>query len=378
MKKSRAFYINLDARTDRRTSIETQLSPFFKNLERVKAVETSPGFIGCTLSHIMVLDMCSQDSESDIFFIFEDDFIFEVNSSLIQKTINAIHLSTFDFNIVMLSYHIPFCSLKNVHPSVGVPSGFFHISNSQTATAYCIHKSFVSTLASLWKTSYLHLSEGGDYEMYAIDHVWKTLQTEKCFGCVPRLGKQMINCSNIENKVVSYGGSCLLIIGGEKLNESAIPLCFDYFYFSCNYFQCDSKETIVSLFEWILNTYPHIDYIFKVRDDAILIKQTSENVMSKFGKISRYTIPWMEFTEDTTPLFPTEKDVCFRKNISFKEDVVDNPMIFMNTNLLKTIVNFGRGSEVFQVKSTVQIDPFGIDSEAKLIPKGSLALPKLI
>ena len=66
-------YINLDIRPDRKTHIEAQLdSVGFSTYDRFKAIKTTNGAIGCTMSHLKCLMDARENGLSHI-LICEDD-----------------------------------------------------------------------------------------------------------------------------------------------------------------------------------------------------------------------------------------------------------------------------------------------------------------
>ena len=70
------LYINLKHREDRKEHIENHLKDY--NIERVEAVKTDNGFIGCALSHIKCLELAKERNYKEC-IILEDDFIFADN-----------------------------------------------------------------------------------------------------------------------------------------------------------------------------------------------------------------------------------------------------------------------------------------------------------
>lgn len=88
---SSAVYINLDRRTDRRDSFESQISNFGLSIPRFSAISPNEGDpaltdelkkdtfcrfkIGCTLSHMAVIKQAKQGGLNNL-LIFEDDCVF--------------------------------------------------------------------------------------------------------------------------------------------------------------------------------------------------------------------------------------------------------------------------------------------------------------
>ena len=70
-----AFYINLEHRTDRREQIEQELLIMGINSQRFNAIHTTNGSIGCTMSHLRLLEKAILENYSHI-LILEDDIQF--------------------------------------------------------------------------------------------------------------------------------------------------------------------------------------------------------------------------------------------------------------------------------------------------------------
>jgi len=69
------LYINLEHRTDRLEHVKIELSKLGIDGERVNAVKSKIGAIGCTLSHIRCLEIAKQ-RDYEYVFICEDDIQF--------------------------------------------------------------------------------------------------------------------------------------------------------------------------------------------------------------------------------------------------------------------------------------------------------------
>ena len=81
-----AFFINLDSRPDRKQHVEGQLSALGIPAERFKAIKLKNGAIGCSMSHIKVLEMAKANDlphvlivEDDILFTKPDVFVEQLN-----------------------------------------------------------------------------------------------------------------------------------------------------------------------------------------------------------------------------------------------------------------------------------------------------------
>ena len=69
------FYINLEKRKDRLAHVQEELAKLGIPGERVCAIETADGAIGCTLSHIKCLELAKQRHYPFV-FVCEDDIQF--------------------------------------------------------------------------------------------------------------------------------------------------------------------------------------------------------------------------------------------------------------------------------------------------------------
>jgi GR25 family glycosyltransferase involved in LPS biosynthesis len=68
-------YINLDERTDRRVHVEKQLVRAFplERIQRFSAIRAAKGAIGCSRSHIAVLELAKANGWPNV-LVVEDDF----------------------------------------------------------------------------------------------------------------------------------------------------------------------------------------------------------------------------------------------------------------------------------------------------------------
>ena len=82
------MYINLDSRPDRKLHIEAQLSSVgLTKYQRFKAIKTTSGAIGCTLSHLKCLTD-ARDQQLSHLLVCEDDTTF-LNPVLFRAQLNA-------------------------------------------------------------------------------------------------------------------------------------------------------------------------------------------------------------------------------------------------------------------------------------------------
>ena len=171
-------YINLDHRTDRRKCIENEFQKMNIDIyKRFSAIHNSEnGAIGCSMSHIKVLE----SSTEDYTWVCEDDIEFKVD----KETLNAIikEFVESDADILCLGY-----ASRNDKPYSSLLRRSYDL---QTTSSYIVKKKFQKILHDFWKsvlesqlTNTEHSSKTifnslnvckGDY--YSIDMSWKVLQ----------------------------------------------------------------------------------------------------------------------------------------------------------------------------------------------------------
>ncbi|MHB1952787.1 MAG: hypothetical protein ACYCOU_03475 [Sulfobacillus sp.] len=280
-----AYYINLEHAVERRQNITAELAQVFPvdNIVRVPAVCHSNGAYGLACSSLLMLQIAEQSAAS-LIYVFEDDHAWELGHAESRKILQR--LEGCDFDLVLLSYHIPLVRLHTIRPPLA------QIRNGQTASAYVFHRRFIPELRRVFTASRDNLlSQSSDD--YAIDQIWKELQGEqhKTYGIIPRLGKQREGYSSIEKRIVSYGGGCFMIIlscqkyadrrASQDLSQCPFP--YRYFIGDSSLETATEREDVVMLpcgdgYEdlplktyqallYVRNTYPLIDWIFKTDDD---------------------------------------------------------------------------------------------------------------
>lgn len=189
----KAYYINLNHRTDRKQHIEEQLkNQAITNYERIEAIHVPWfGALGCTLSHIKTLEKFLNESEDETCMILEDDFIFTRNFS-------EFKFPEFDWDVIMLS--------GNVLESQEYSYGFKKVIDAQTTSGYIVTRKFAPKLLENFKNGSELFLKFKIPDKYAIDMYWKILQPiSNWFVCDPKFGIQMPSYSDIENWFSNYG-----------------------------------------------------------------------------------------------------------------------------------------------------------------------------
>jgi GR25 family glycosyltransferase involved in LPS biosynthesis len=174
-----AYYINLDHRTDRRAEIEKELADKGITAERIPAFKTTPGCIGCSLSHIAALKL-ARERGLEAVMIFEDDFTFLISKDEWDRLFSLLPRS---YDVVMLSYNL----MKATHHD----ATFDRVQDVQTASGYIVHSRFYDQLIEHSEVATRQLAETGMHWLYAYDMQWKRLQPpNQWFAYKTRIGKQ--------------------------------------------------------------------------------------------------------------------------------------------------------------------------------------------
>jgi glycosyl transferase family 25 len=188
----KVVYINLEHRTDRKQQIEDVLSKFpAEKVVRFNAVKNDKhGGIGCTQSHIGVLEMAILEGWKNV-LIVEDDCMwnrFETGYPLLEKLVQK------EFDVITLGIVSPVYDFDS-----------FRLYKGQTTTSYLVNQSYYQTLLDNFKESLQKFEETGHYAKYALDQYWKPLQVKhKWYAVIPSLLIQRESYSDIEKRTVNY------------------------------------------------------------------------------------------------------------------------------------------------------------------------------
>ena len=176
-------YINLEERKDRQKSIEYELR--FINPDKIirfNAIKEENGMIGCTKSHITVLEMAIQNNWKNC-LILEDDMIwknFDSNYPVLEKLIKN------DYDVILFG-----------GTKVKYSENTLKCEHALTTTAYLIDNSYYSKLLQNFKDA-LELN-------IPIDSYWnKLINTDNWYLVIPNLSIQTPSFSDIQNKFVNY------------------------------------------------------------------------------------------------------------------------------------------------------------------------------
>jgi glycosyl transferase family 25 len=188
----KVIYINLAYRNDRREQIERELRKYFpsEKVQRFNAIRHLKGNIGCTMSHIAVLELAIENKWKN-YLVVEDDAVWSQQSSyqilekLIQKPYDVIQLGS-----TYTEYD------KETYKS----------SKAWTTTAYIVQEHYYSVLLENFKEGLQKLIETGIGCQFAIDvYMGHLQQKDSWYVVVPSLMIQRPGYSDIEKYVIDNG-----------------------------------------------------------------------------------------------------------------------------------------------------------------------------
>jgi hypothetical protein len=192
------LYINLESRKDRLLHITNELEKMKINGERVNAVKTAVGAIGCTLSHIRCIELAKQRNYEWV-FICEDDISF-LNPEVLMSSAKSFYENK------EINWDVLIIGGNNVPPYQQISDYCVRISNCQTTTGYVVKQHFYDTLIQNFKESATNLlREPTRGNIYALDIYWKRLQSQnQWYMLIPPTVTQYESYSDIENRNVNY------------------------------------------------------------------------------------------------------------------------------------------------------------------------------
>lgn len=168
-------FINLDSRPDRLKQIEDELLPIIPNEKviRFKAIQDSPGHIGCSKSHIKCLEMAMKEGWKNV-LIVEDDSMWNHYKKGYSKLLDLMIKNPY-FDVI---------TLGNTEANFDKDTGRLY--SGVTCTSYLVnnhyfhklHQNFTEGLSNLLITKSIKDSKDRlPYEKkYCIDQYWKHLQ----------------------------------------------------------------------------------------------------------------------------------------------------------------------------------------------------------
>ena len=193
------FYINLEHRIDRKMHVENELRELgLNNFERFNAIKMNNGAIGCSMSHLKLLQM-ALTNKLDHILIVEDDITF-IDKELFKKQLNKFFQLDLRWDVVLFAGN-------NMPPYQLVNDCCVKVSKCQTTTCYLVNGHYIKILLNNVKMGLTHLlNKPEQHSIFAIDKFWFILQQNSNWYLItPLTVIQREDYSDIEQKVTKYG-----------------------------------------------------------------------------------------------------------------------------------------------------------------------------
>lgn len=199
-----AFYINLEHRTDRREHVEQQLATIgLDHVTRFNAIKTVNGAIGCSMSHLRILEDADKAGYDHV-LIVEDDIKF-LDPELFKHQINRfLELHGQRWDVVLLAGN-------NIPPYKPIDDTCIQVFSCQTTTGYIVNGHYIKTLMQNIRRGLINLINTNNKPMFAIDRYWFLLQRMgNWYLIVPLTVVQRQDYSDIEKRFTNYEKMMLL------------------------------------------------------------------------------------------------------------------------------------------------------------------------
>jgi glycosyl transferase family 25 len=193
-----AFYINLDHRTDRNEHVQKELNSIGIKAERFNAIKMENGAVGCSMSHLKLLQEAVKNNLEHI-LIVEDDIKF-LNPDLFKSQFNKfIENHGNNWDVILLAGN-------NMPPYQNIDDTCIKVSRCQTTTGYLVNGNYIKILAQNVKMGLTHLlQKPNEANKFAIDKFWFILQNNsRWFLITPPTVVQREDYSDIEKKITNY------------------------------------------------------------------------------------------------------------------------------------------------------------------------------
>lgn len=191
------FYINLEHRTDRKEHVEHQLSLLGLSGQRFNAIKMENGAIGCSMSHLKLLQNALTNKLEHI-LIVEDDITF-LKPEIFKSQLNKFLASGRKWDVILFAGN-------NMGQYEHMDDTCIKVSRCQTTTGYLVNGHYIKVLAQNVKMGLTHLiNNPSEVRKFAIDVFWFVLQKESnWFLITPPTVVQREDYSDIEKKHTNY------------------------------------------------------------------------------------------------------------------------------------------------------------------------------
>jgi len=197
-----AFYINLDSRPDRKQYMEDHLKTVGIHAERFKAIKLTNGALGCSMSHLKLLELAKSNNWDSI-LIMEDDIKF-LNPRIFTQQLNHFLDAHKEFDVLLIAGN-------NVPPFTKIDDTCVKVTRCQTTTGYLVRNHYFDTLIQNVRDGIKNLMKTPKkHDLFAIDKYWFRLQErDRWYLIIPLTVTQREDYSDIEKRMTNYSRAML-------------------------------------------------------------------------------------------------------------------------------------------------------------------------
>lgn len=195
------YYINLEERKDRKDLVESELKKLKWKYERFNAIRLKDGRVGCSMSHLKLLEM-AKAKQLEYIVIVEDDIQFmkpEQYNYMLAEFNKFMKSNNIEYDVLLLA--------GNLRPPIARLTNFItRIYKSWTTTGYIVKRHYYDTLINNFRDGINLLIKNPKIKgKYEIDTYWHSLQASgRWYILSPRTVTQRPNFSTIENRYTDY------------------------------------------------------------------------------------------------------------------------------------------------------------------------------
>ena len=192
------FCINLEARQDRRRLVSKSLTSVgLTRVARFEALPNALGILGCTKSHIAVLEQAKSAGNS-LTLVCEDDVEFVRSQGELEAIVSEFEQHP-GLDVLCLAYRLR-------APRLPISQALAVANNIQTASCYMVKFEALDVILKSLKESEQMLEAGVSPRTAANDIHWKKYQTQGLFFAIPRrrVARQRPSFSDIAQRFKNY------------------------------------------------------------------------------------------------------------------------------------------------------------------------------
>ena len=199
------YYINLKESKERRIETENELRIMNWKFQRFDGVKETDGRIGCSISHLKVIEMAKQNNLEYV-VVLEDDIQFtqpEKYNNMLNDFNDFMKSNNADYDVLLIA--------TNILGAIPINNYIYQVKASYCAAGYIVKKHYYDKIIANYKESIRLLIENPTIKgKYELDVYWINLQlVDKWYVIYPRTVNQRRSHSIIQDTFVNYSSVLL-------------------------------------------------------------------------------------------------------------------------------------------------------------------------